>query len=134
MNEFHVLVEKCVIEVLVCEDASRDVAKLPVLTLGTVPHKVWNKRKMRSRFPCSVRLPHPCSLLDPGKTCGKARFEEGDAAIDRIFASAFGEGSNSTFFMSFFNKNEKTVETLLAVRRTYGFGGKHETEAQKEAR
>jgi hypothetical protein len=81
-----------------------------------------------------IPLPHPCSLLDPGKTCGKARFEEGDSALVRIFASAFGEGSNSTFFMSFFNKNEKTIETVLAVRRTYGFGGKHETEAQKEAR
>ncbi len=134
LDKFHVLVGKCVIEVLVCEDTSRDVAKLPVLTLGTVPHEAWNKRKMHSRFPCSVRLPHPCSLLDPGKTCGKARFEEGDAALDRIFTSAFGEGSNSKFFMSFFNKNEKTIETVLAVRRISGYGGKHETEAQKEGR
>ncbi len=38
LDDFHKLVEKYVVEVLVCEDLNRDVAKLPVLTLGTVPY------------------------------------------------------------------------------------------------
>jgi hypothetical protein len=135
--DFHVLVEKGVIEVLYAQNPSRDLIQIPILTLGTNPQNAWNERKRRklSSFARSARIPHPCPLLDRCKTCGLDRFLEGDTSLGIILASAFGNGASSSFFEAFYNRNSTAIESrVLAVRKTYGFGGVHMTEAQKESR
>ena len=136
LEQFHFLVEKCVIEVIQAQNSSRNLTQLPILTLGTVPQNAWKKRKDSelSSFARSARIPHPCTLLHRSSDCSESahsfvhrgRFLEGDASLGSILASAFGNGASSSFFEAFYNRNSTAVERVLAVRRTYGFGGVHE--------